>query len=111
MPADDLISRAHVSAGESPAGVPRLSPTLSLTLGLVAVLLSGCAVPLYMRGQRSPDPTHVLARKLVVEKTAPLDLIAEDGTRCETTKRRFERTRIGSKVWCLWTGDPERGVR
>jgi hypothetical protein len=65
-------------------------------------------VPLHTRGQRNPEPAQVLARKLVVGKEAPLDLIAEDGSRCPTTKGRFEKTRIGSKVWCLWSGDPER---
>ena len=82
-------------------------------LKYVAVVLScgllGCmAVPLHTQGQRSPEPSRVLGRKLVIGKEAPLDLIADDGTRCETSKDRFERTKIGSKVWCLWTGDPIR---
>ena len=74
----------------------------------VAMAASGCMVPLHTRGQRNPEPAQVLARKLVVGKEAPLDLIAEDGSRCLTTKDRFEKTRIGSKVWCLWSGDPQR---
>lgn len=68
----------------------------------------GCAVPLHTRGQRNPEPYKVLDRKLVIGKEGPLDLIAEDGTRCQTSKERFEKTRIGSKVWCLWSGDPIR---
>ena len=85
---------------------------LASALLVLTCLLDGCAaVPLNMRGQRSPDPSHVLGKKLVVEKEAPLDLIAEDGTRCQTTKNRFERTKIGSKVWCLWSGDPDRTYR
>lgn len=78
---------------------------------LLTLALSGCVVPLHTGGYRRPEPTKVLDRKLVVEKAAPLDLIAEDGTRCQTTKYRFERTRIGSKVWCLWSGDPIRDSR
>jgi hypothetical protein len=78
-------------------------PALLLTVGL-----TGCVVPLHRGGYRSPQPTKVLDRKLVVDKAAPLDLIAEDGTRCQTSKDRFERTKIGSKVWCLWSGDPIR---
>ena len=85
---------------------------LVLTLLVLTLVLDGCAaVPLYMRGQRSPDPSHVLGKKLVVAKEAPLDLVAEDGTRCLTTKRRFERTKIGSEVWCLWSGDADRTYR
>ncbi len=78
---------------------------------LLTVVLSGCMVPLHTSGHRSPEPSKVLGRKLVVEKAAPLDLIAEDGTRCQTTRDRFERTQIGSKVWCLWSGDPIREFR
>ena len=90
----------------------RPSPVLVVRCVALALLLSGCtAVPMYMRGQRSPDPTHVLGRKLVVGKEAPLDLIAEDGTRCLTTRTRFEGTKIGAKVWCLWEGDPDRSYR
>jgi hypothetical protein len=85
-----------------------LSRTLSATVVFLALLMSGCMVPLHMRGQRSAEPPQVLARKRVIDKAPPLDLIAEDGTRCQTTRDRFERTRVGSKVWCLWTGD---GVR
>jgi hypothetical protein len=76
---------------------------------VLACGLSGCmTVPLHTQGQRSPEPSKVLGRKLVIGKEAPLDLIADDGTRCETSKERFERTKIGSKVWCLWSGDPIR---
>ncbi len=75
---------------------------------LLTVVLSGCVVPLHRGGHRSPEPTKVLDRKLVISKEAPLDLVAEDGTRCQTSKDRFERTKIGSKVWCLWSGDPVR---
>ncbi len=75
---------------------------------LLTVVLSGCVVPMHTGGYRSPEPAKVLGRKLVISKEAPLDLVAEDGTRCQTSKDRFERTKIGSKVWCLWSGDPIR---
>ena len=78
---------------------------------VLAVSLPGCMTPVHTRGQRSPEPYRVLGRKMVIGKEAPLNLIAEDGTRCETSKDRFERTRIGSKVWCLWSGDPIRDDR
>lgn len=43
------------------------------------------------------------AAKLVVGKEPPTELIAEDGTRCLTSRKRFDRTRIGSEIWCVWT--------
>ena len=83
--------------------------TLKSVALLLACTLSGCmTTPLHARGQRSPEPYKVLGRKRVIGKEAPLDLVAEDGTRCETSRERFERTKIGSKVWCLWSGDPIR---
>ena len=91
----------------SPPRFVRLSRLVVASFAAV-IAVSGCMVPLHTRGQRNPEPAEVLARKLVVGKEPPLDLIAEDGSRCLTTKDRFEKTRIGSKVWCLWSGDPER---
>jgi hypothetical protein len=76
-----------------------------LWLVLLGLLLSGCVIPLPMRGLRGADPAPVLAPKLVVAKHPPADLIADDGTHCLVTRRRFERTRIGSEAWCVWTGD------
>lgn len=84
--------------------------TLSRAL-LLTLVLSSCMVPLHTSGHRSSEPAKVLGRKRVVDKAAPLDLIAEDGTRCQTTRNRFERTQIGSRVWCLWSGDPIRESR
>jgi hypothetical protein len=86
----------------------RLFPAAPATVVLLGFLMAGCMVPLHMRGQRSAEPPQVLGRKLVIDKEPPLHLIADDGTRCQTTRDRFARARVGSKVWCLWTGD---GVR
>jgi hypothetical protein len=72
---------------------------------LAALLASGCgSIPLPTRGLHGTDPAPSLARKLVVGKEPPVTLIAEDGTRCITSRDRFERTRIGTEVWCVWSG-------
>jgi hypothetical protein len=57
-----------------------------------------------MRGWSGGEQSPSLDRKLVVGKDAPVTLIAEDGTRCITSRDRFERTRIGAEVWCVWSG-------
>lgn len=62
------------------------------------------AIPLPIRGLHGGDHPPSLDRKLVVGKDAPVTLIAEDGTRCVTSPDRFERTRIGAEVWCVWSG-------
>lgn len=106
----DLHEPAEVFPVTPPRGVMFATRSLRRALFL-ALALSGCVVPLHTRGHRSPEPTKELGRKLVIGKEAPLDLVAEDGTRCQTSKDRFERTKIGSKVWCLWSGDPIRDSR
>lgn len=80
-------------------------PTGGMLIVLLSLLLSGCALLLPVRGLRGADPAPTLARKLVVAKQPPADLIAEDGTRCLTTEGRFKRARVGTEAWCVWTGD------
>lgn len=79
----------------------RAFAVLALLFGLSTV----ACVPLFMptRGVRGGDAPPELAEKLVVGKEPPTELIAEDGTRCITSRKRFDRTRIGSEVWCVWT--------
>jgi hypothetical protein len=78
---------------------------VAATVVLAALLASGCgSIPLPTRGLHGVDPAPSLGRKLVTGKEPPVTLIAEDGTRCLTSRDRFERTRIGSEVWCVWTG-------
>lgn len=99
-----------VHAARFSARIRSLFPATPAAVVLLGFLMSGCMVPLHTRGQRSAEPPQVFGRKLVIDKEPPLVLIAEDGTRCQTTRDRFERTRVGSKVWCLWTGDGVRGL-
>lgn len=78
---------------------------VAATVVLAALFACGCgSIPLPTRGLHGVDPAPSLGRKLVTGKEPPVSLIGEDGTRCITSRGRFERTRIGSKVWCLWTG-------
>jgi hypothetical protein len=62
------------------------------------------SIPLPIRGLNGSGHRPALDRKLVVGKDPPVTLIAEDGTRCITSRDRFEQTRIGSEVWCVWSG-------
>jgi hypothetical protein len=72
---------------------------------LVLGLLLGACV--FMPGTRG-GPGSEFARKLVMGKVAPNELIADDNSRCVTSRERFDRTRIGSEVWCLWSGGDVR---
>lgn len=74
-------------------------------------LAAGCAtIPIPGFEQvRGPD----LERKPVTGKKEPTLLVADDGSRCNTTRERWERARTGQRVWCVWVGgtaDEARGV-
>ena len=81
-----------------------------LALILVFGLFAGAciSVPLAIGGRHGTEAPAEFAPKLVVGKVPPTELIAEDNSRCITSKDRFDRTRIGSEVWCLWTGGGSR---
>ena len=74
-------------------------------LALLFGLSTGACVPLFMptRGLRGGDAPPEFAEKLVVGKEPPNELIADDGSRCITSRERFDRTRVGSEIWCVWT--------
>jgi hypothetical protein len=76
------------------------------SIAVLVAFLSACAsVPLPIpRLREDAEPAPELARKLVIAKEPPTELIAEDGTRCLTTESRFKRTRVGFEAWCVWTG-------
>jgi hypothetical protein len=77
---------------------------------LLWLSIAACgSIPLPIRGlHRNADPPS-LDRKLVVGKDGPVTLIADDGARCITSRNRFERARIGSEVWCVWSGTATAG--
>ena len=46
-----------------------------------------------------------VSEKVVAGREAPTTLLAEDGSRCTVTKRRFDDTREGDRVTCAWRRD------
>jgi hypothetical protein len=50
-------------------------------------------------------PKAGFRRKRVAGKSAPSDLVADDGTRCVVSAEKFEKTKPGDRVWCRWA-DP-----
>jgi hypothetical protein len=41
--------------------------------------------------------------KPVTGKEPPHRLLARDGTACIVSREKFERTLLGTSVWCVWT--------
>ena len=41
--------------------------------------------------------------KRVYGKQEPANLIARDGTNCGVSKKKYDSTRIGTSVWCIWS--------
>jgi hypothetical protein len=84
---------------------------------LSALAVSGCRVrPLTMPGgdrdpralPGSPDnrATRVedtqVSLKRVSAKEAPATLIADDGTRCSVSEKRYTETKTGDDALCVW---------
>lgn len=46
--------------------------------------------------------TSPLGRKAVYGKEDPATFIAQDGTRCSVTEKRYRETALGEIVWCAW---------
>jgi hypothetical protein len=44
-----------------------------------------------------------VGRKAVYGKEDPATLVAQDGTRCAVTDKRYRETALGEVVWCAWT--------
>lgn len=55
--------------------------------------------------RKAQSPKAGFRRKRVAGKSAPSDLVADDGTRCAVSAEKFEQTNPGDRVWCRWT-DP-----
>ena len=103
-----------------------LRPTLTHAAVFVALIaVSGCSRALdvtdrVVREANAPEPRmsgHAqqpadrpvtkspktgFARKRVAGKSAPSDLVADDGTRCTVSEDKFQRTEAGDRVWCRW---------
>ena len=71
-------------------------------LGLAAIAaIAGCASLQAGGGGGLPGV------RTVSGKEAPITLVAVDGARCEVTPARWERAKIGDRVWCAWRGHGE----
>ncbi len=46
----------------------------------------------------------MIGRRRVSAKEAPETLVAVDGARCTVDSEKFERTKSGDSVWCMWKG-------
>jgi hypothetical protein len=75
---------------------------------IAAGLLSSCARPDY--AERWPDRFILTAGSLpgyaikrVVDKQKPAVLVADDGSVCRTSVRRFTDTAVGGWIGCDWT--------
>ncbi len=81
-----------------------------ITAGSLAALLAvsvSCARPNYAehwpdRFLLSAGPQPGFAIKRVLEREPPATLVADDGSVCRTSRERFDRTREGRWIACLW---------
>jgi hypothetical protein len=69
--------------------------------------VSSCARPDYADRwpgwfQLSAGPQPGFAIKVVVDKKEPAELLAEDGSVCRTSVKRFAGTRVGKWIACSW---------
>jgi hypothetical protein len=84
------------------------SRALRLLAPLLALgVLSACARPDYAeswpdRGLLSAGPQPGYAIKRVIEKQAPITLVAYDGSICRTSRDRFATTKEGKWIACIW---------
>jgi hypothetical protein len=72
---------------------------LALLMGLL--LLTSC-ISLPVPGRGVQESRETLSSKVVVEKREPNLLLAMDRTECVVPQARFERTRVGDRVFCHW---------
>jgi hypothetical protein len=66
-----------------------------------------CASPAYVerwpvRFVVYPGPQPGYAIKQVIEKEAPLTLVADDGSICRTSAERYAATSRGKLIACVW---------
>ena len=92
--------------------------TRATLLGVLVAQWACIPIPIGKRAPTrpaTPEPAGPVARKTtdhnptafgpkpVVGKQPPSLLIARDGTQCTVSEDKFERTIIGTSVWCVWT--------
>lgn len=68
---------------------------------IVVLMLSGC-LPFHLPHHEGSDDLP-LDQKAVALKEAPVSFIASDGSRCQVGEKKFAKTDIGDRVWCVWS--------
>jgi hypothetical protein len=68
---------------------------------VLAVCLTGCANS--VAGLLGESLGLPLVDKTVASKVAPNTLVATDGTTCGVSEKRWEKTKEGDDVACVWT--------
>jgi hypothetical protein len=52
--------------------------------------------------KNGPYSVVYMEARIIVSKTAPVTLYAEDGDWCEVTEARFRELKVGDRVTCAW---------
>ena len=67
---------------------------------LLPPLLAACVgIPL---PGGEPGPRQALSRREIAGKREPAELVATDGSTCHVSLSRYEKSRVGSRAWCVW---------
>jgi hypothetical protein len=96
-------------------GAPILRALTVAGLGAGLGAATGCGVPTTTRlpeGTRPPRVSRLasatsgtLAIKVVAAKEPPSTIVAQDGSSCLVTERRYDRIDVGSRALCTWRAD------
>ena len=73
-----------------------------ITPGVIQQGQSGPATPRDPDARDSGGHFTPVASKTVYGKESPSTLVANDGSRCTVTSKKFEKTREGDRVLCAW---------
>lgn len=80
-----------------------------LSAAILTGSLAGCALlPPWLQ---TGDPEGGWGTKTVSAKEEPATLVAPDGTLCIVTQPRYQKAKLGDRVWCLWRARGDGGAR
>lgn len=92
--------------------------SLALTLILTTLAATGCAGSRFRptvgetgvpgaggapAGIPDTGPEKRTERKRVADKREITTLVADDRSTCPVNEKRFQETRVGDYVWCMWS--------
>ena len=96
------VSRKARPALRTLAALLCLAAAACITPGVVQQGQSGPATPRDPDARDSGGHFTPVASKTVYGKESPATLVANDGSRCTVTSKKFEKTREGDRVLCAW---------